>query len=62
MPAPGNEESRAAKEGYYKAATTLICQSCSKIRRIENIVQIKPRIKCRECVERSAEIRKRLGR
>lgn len=62
MSAPGNEESRLATAGYYKAATTLICQSCSKIRRTENIAVFKPRIKCRECVERSAEIRKRLGR
>jgi len=62
MPKSGNEYSRAVKEGYYKAATTMLCQSCSKIRRTENIAQFKPRIKCRECVERSAEVRRRLKR
>ena len=60
MPKPGSEISRAAKDGYHKAAKTMLCQSCSKIRSIENIQQFTPRIKCKECVERSAEVRRRL--
>lgn len=62
MSGGGNEESRLATAGYYKAATTLICQSCSKIRSTENIKQFKPRIKCKECCERSAAINRRLKR
>lgn len=54
----GNEVSRAIKDGYLKATRTVICQSCSKIRSTENIYQIKPRIKCLHCHEKSEAFKK----
>jgi len=47
----GSKISKAAKEGYYNATRTVICQYCSKIRSTENLHQIKPRIKCKDCHE-----------
>lgn len=49
----GNKISQAAKEGYLKAATTLICQYCSKIRSTHNLYQIRPRVKCMDCHSKS---------
>lgn len=48
----GSDISRTAKVGYYKATRNVICQYCSKIRSVENIHQIRPRIKCKSCHEK----------
>jgi ribosomal protein S27E len=50
--------SRATSEGFLKASTTLICPGCSKIRNRENIHMFKPRIKCKQCHEKSEAFKK----
>lgn len=49
----GNELSRAVKSGYLKAARTVICQYCSKVRSTQNLYQTKPRIKCMDCFNKA---------
>jgi ribosomal protein S27E len=44
--------SKEVSEGFLKAATTVICPYCSKIRNKDNLYQIKPRIKCISCHEK----------
>ncbi len=48
----GNKLSKEVASNYIKAARTVICQYCSKIRSTENLYQTKPRIKCNECNEK----------
>lgn len=45
----GSKLSKEVSSGYLKAARTVICQYCSKIRSTENLYQTKPRIKCNDC-------------
>lgn len=38
------------RAAYRKAANTLICPYCMKVRARDNIHQFKPRLKCKPCV------------
>lgn len=44
--------SKQVSDGFLKAATTVICPYCSKIRNRDNLYQVRPRIKCMSCHEK----------
>lgn len=44
--------SKEASDGFLKATGTVICPYCSQIRNINNLHQVKPRIKCKPCYEK----------
>lgn len=53
--------SKEASEGFLKATRTVICPGCSKIRNVENLYQMRPRIKCLLCHEKSEAFKRARG-
>lgn len=38
-------------EGYLRATRTVVCPYCWTLRSVENLHQVKPRVKCKPCHE-----------
>lgn len=53
--------SKEASEGFLKATRTVVCPGCSKVRSVENLYQMRPRIKCLSCYEKSQAFKRARG-